>query len=207
MDENDKRLAESKAELKILIDSSAFLSLRDIATATGTHPLNLLIAYPNIDYFFASAMLNELARGKEGFSQEIMGMYWKSLQDEMVGAEGLKDARHLYSTKGGSTRTVTLTKISGVDSGQILLCQNHKDLVLLTNDHKMQKNAAALLDRRLMDVLNLLELMSETPNKKLRGEWLRLRKWYETNSGYNRPKTVRFIEDRQPGELPPHLRL
>lgn len=206
MDHNDKILAENKAELILLIDSSAYLSMQDIALNTGIHLLSLLVNYPKVDYYFANAVANELIRGKEGLNANTLNMLKKTLHDEAIGDFNEKDGRTLYRAKDGSIRVASLTSISGVDSSQILLCQNHQQLVLLTNDHKMLKNGAAVLDNRLMDVLNLLELMSETPNPTIRKQWLKTREYYENHSGYKRPKTVRCIPDRLTGEKPPHLR-
>lgn len=207
MEQNDKILAASPAELILLIDSSAFIGMRNIAAAKGAHPINLLNRYPKIDYFFSNSVANEFARGKEGFSPDTFNMIKKSLQDEAVSLDDkAKDNRHLYEAKDGKVKVAELTKISAVDYGQILLCQNHKQLVLLTNDHNMLKNAAALLDRRVMDVQNLLELMSETPDPELQRIWQEMLSWHKSESGYRRPKTVRTIPDRKPGELPKHFR-
>jgi hypothetical protein len=199
MEENDKKLAASKAYLKMLVDSSAFLSLQDIGAGTGIHPLNIIEENPNLDYFFTSAVANELIKSREGLNPNTLNILKKSLRDEMTSGEsGHKEARTLYKAKDGSIKVATLTAVSGVDQGQILLCQNHRDIVLLTNDHRMLKNAAAVLDNRLMDVLNLLELMSDVPDKTYQHIWTKMRKYYEVNSDYKRPKTVRCIEDRRP---------
>lgn len=205
MEINDKTIAENPAELKLLVDSSAYLCMQELAKAIGIHVLDLIDDhYPNVDYFFSQGMINELIKGREGFN--ALGLFNKSLQDEGVSIDDeFKDNRFLYNSKDGSVRSAKLTTVSHVDSGQILLCQNHPELVLLTNDHRMLKNAAALLDRRLMDFLNLLELMCDTPDVKIRLAWQTVKAHYE-KTGYKRPETVRNIPDRQPGELPAHLR-
>lgn len=206
MERNDAKLEASNAYLKLLIDSSAFIAFQKIGAATGTHPMNLLELNPNIDYYFSNAVVNEFVRGSQGLSPDTVNMLERSLEDEMaVIGDGLKDNRHLYIDKNGKTRWTTLNTISSVDSGQILLCQNHDDLVLLTNDHNMLKNATALLDRRLMDVETLLRMMSDVRDRNFQPEWKRLRAWYDQNYGYKAPKTVRMIPDRRPGKVPPHL--
>lgn len=207
MDENDRRLAKSNADLKLLIDSSAYLDLYRIGIGTGLHPLNLLAPYDKIDYFFAEAMARELMQGKEGINPNTVNMLKRSLVDEhAVLNHADKENRFLYDSKEGGVRVATLNTMSNVDYGQILLCQNHKELVLLTDDHRMQKSAAALLDRRLMDVENFLELMAQTPEERIRLPWIAMQKWFKSESGYKKPRTLRFIADREPGELPKHFR-
>jgi hypothetical protein len=204
MDTNDQVMANNQAELLLLIDSSAYLCMQEIAAAIGTHPLDLLGFYPNIDFYFSSGMINELIKGREGLN--ALPLFQKSLQDEGAAVDDtIKDNRVLYNAKDGSVKFAVLNMTSYVDSGQILLCQNHPQLVLLTNDHNMIKNAAAVLDRRLMDILNLLELMIETPDKKIRDKWVEIKSYFDT-TGYKRPKYVRSIPDRQLGELPKHFR-
>ena len=205
MEYNDRIISDNSAHLKLLIDSSAFISFKNIEAEAGTNPLQLIDKNPNIDYFFAVAMINELIKGREGFNFETQSMFKKALHDETSSTDD-KESRHLYTDKDGNIKFANLTKISVVDYGQILLCQNHTNLVLLTDDHRMQKNSGALLDRRLMDTLNLLELMAEVPDKKFQQKWQCLLEWFRDSSGYKRPKTVRFIEDRKPGELPAHLK-
>lgn len=208
MDNNDRILANSNADLKLLIDSSAFLTLRDIAKATSVHPLNLLASYPNVDYFFSEAVVNELMTGKEGITQDTLNMMALRLEDEShyFNDEEAKDNRFLYNSTDGTIKVVKLNNISHVDSGQILLCQNHHGLVLLTNDHKMFKSGAPLLDNHLMDVLNLLELMVETPEEKYRIQWVAMKKWYDENYGFKRPENVPHISDKLPRERPAHLK-
>jgi len=192
MEENDRRIIELGEGLNLLIDSSAYHEMNKIADAIGQHPLILLEAYPKIHNFFSQAMINENIRGNLGFNGETQWMFTQSLQDE--GSFIGKEAVFLYNHEDGSTQTIKMNNISGVDYGQILLAQNHKNLVLMTNDHRMLKSAGALIGGRIMDVPNFLELMKNTEDTNLQKKWQKMADWYKAFGGYTPPKTVHYIE-------------
>lgn len=192
MEENDKRILARKGILNLLVDSSVYHEMQKIEDNTGYHPLDILENYPKIQIFFTQAMINENVAGKMGFSGEVAWMFDRSLNDE--GAFSGSQAQFLYNHQDGSIKSVVMNNISSVDYGQILVTQNHKDLVLLTNDHKMLKSAGALLSNRLMDLPNLLELMVNTENDSLRKEWKIVSEWYSAHGGYQPPKTIHYID-------------
>jgi hypothetical protein len=207
MEENDRRIQEAGGTLNLLIDSSVYHEMTKLETETGIHPIDLLGHYPNVKFFFSQAMINENVRGQMGFTQEAAWMFKHSLQDE--GAFSGKESRFLYNDVNGDTKVVTLNNISAEDYSQILLAQNHENLVLVTNDHKMLKSAGALLSNRLMDLQNMLDFFAtETPDQKIQNQWIKLRDHYKANSGYQPPKTINYIADiaRKPhpitGEIP-----
>ncbi len=192
MEENDSKIVDTGGVLNLLIDSSAYQELNKIADVMGQHPLILIEAYPKIQIFFTSAMINENIRGGVGFNGETQWMFKHSLQDE--GSFSGKEAVFLYNHEDGSIQTVKMNNISGVDYGQILLAQNHKNIVLLTNDHGMLKSAGALMGGRIMDVPNLLELMKNMEYTVLQKQWQKIADWYESYGGYTPPKTVNYID-------------
>lgn len=202
MDENDKRLAESKAQLKFLIDSSVYHEVTKLYEETGIDILQLLDDMSGVEYYYTMAMINEVARGRDGFNtQVVFRMSKHSLADEVAFIdEVIKEARFPYNHTDGTIKFMVLNSISTVDYGQITVAQNHKELVLLTNDHKMLKTGIALLRNgkrsRVMDLLNLLEMTSEqVPEPELRAKWQTLKDHYEKHSGFKRPKTARYIKD------------
>ena len=193
---NDLRLNKSRAQLKVLLDGNIYILFQEMSVATEIHCLELLDQIKSVDYYFTSSVCNELMQGREGINPNTTRMLLHhSLRDEGTGGE--KENRFLYTDKAGNTRFATLNTVSGVDYGQILICQNHKDLVLVTNDHSMLKSAAALLDQRLMDLEHFFKIIAEHPmDEKTRREWFKIAAYYSDNSGYKRPKTVRQILDR-----------
>lgn len=203
MEQNDKIIENNGKRLNLLVDTSAFLTFREIEVRAGVNPLSLLRHYHDIAVFFSSSAAVELMQG-EGLSSDVVVMLKNSLNDEQSSISNEKENRFLYNSKDGRIKMIELNKMSKADYGQILLCQNHKRLVLLTNDKKMLKSAASLLDKRIMDVLNLLELMVNTPDEKLRIQWEALKRWYDSNYEYKRPETIVEISDRIKEEKPPY---
>jgi hypothetical protein len=203
MKDNDKTLDDDPAQLKVLLDTNIYLWIQDIATATNIHALDLLDRMPNVSYYFAHCVIQETIQGRQRFIGNVSEMFKHSLKDEMsVNFDAETDARMLYNAKDGSTKVAILTKISNVDQAQILLCQNHRsrNLVLITNDHRMIKNAAAVLDRHLMDFEYFLQFIDDaTPPGPIKTEWGKIRDYYKRNGGHTRPMTVRQIDDRKAG--------
>lgn len=207
MEENDKRITEAGGEFNLLIDSSVYHEFSKIEAEAGTNPLDLLAKYPKVKFFFTQSMINENVRGRMGFTEESAWMFEHSLQDE--GMFMGKESRFLYNDVNGDIRTMTMNNISAEDYSQILVAQNHENLILLTNDHRMLKSAGALLSNRLMDLPNMLDFFSiETPNLVIRKQWAEIRTHYIASSSYKPPKTINYISDiqRKPhpitGEIP-----
>lgn len=207
MEENDRRIREGGGQFNLLIDSSVYHEFTKLENEIGINPLDLFGKYPHVKFFFTHSMINENIKGRMGFTHEAVWMFKHSLQDEGAFIDE-KESRFLYNDKDGNIRTVVMNNISVIDYSQILLTQNHQDLILLTNDHRMLKSAGALLNGRLMDLPNLLDFFTQTPDPLIRAEWVKVRSHYLSVSGYKTPETVHYIEDldRRPhpltGEIP-----
>lgn len=208
MEENDKRIKKEGGKLNLLIDSSAYHDMSDIEARTGYHPLDLIAEYPHVKFFFTQSMINENIRGRMGFSSETAWMLKHSLQDE--GSFSGKESQFLYNDKDGNIRTIKMNNISSEDYNQILVTQNHQDLVLLTNDHRMLKSGGALLSNRIADLPNIIEFFATHTfdNPDLKAKWEDVKRDYDTNGHYTPPKTIGYIADldRKPnpltGEIP-----
>jgi hypothetical protein len=109
----------------------------------------------------------------------------------------------LYNATDGQIKSYTHNKISQADQNQILLCQNHLKLVLLTNDHKLLRSAAPVLPNRIMDLKNFFELLVNTENPHLRKVWQELLDHYIKTSNYKRPSTFRALTDMLPNGREP----
>lgn len=207
MEENDRRIEEAGGLFNLLIDSSVYHEFTKLESEIGINPLDLLMKYPKVRFFFTQSMISENVSGRMGLTSEALWMLDHSLQDEGMFLEE-KESRFLYNDNDGNIRTVTMNSISAVDYSQILMTQNHQNLTLLTNDHKMLRSAGALLNGRMMDLQNMLDMFMETEDPAIRAEWDKVRKHYMATSGYKRPKSVHYIEDleRKPhpvtGEIP-----
>lgn len=202
MEENDRRIEAAGGQLNLLIDSSVYHEFTKLEEEIGINPLDLLMKYPQVGFFFTQSMINENVKGRMGFTGEAAWMFEHSLQDEGSFSER-RESRFLYNDKNGNIRVVTMNNISTQDYSQILVTQNHQDLILVTNDHKMLRSAGALLSGRLMDLPNMLDFFAETPDPAIHAEWEKAREHYLSTSGYKRPETVHYIEDidRKPHPL------
>jgi len=66
-----------------------------------------------------------------------------------------KENRFLIKDNG-QTKYIVLNKISPTDYAQILLCQNHPELVLVVNDRKMLRSGSQIIPERIIGIPALL---------------------------------------------------
>jgi predicted nucleic acid-binding protein len=198
MEYNDTVLANSQGELILLIDSSASEEIRKLANETKYHALNFIVhRYPKIDFYFSQEVFQEL--NARELSSNVLNMAKRALQAEGVSLDpSIKVDMGLYNSTDGKITSYKHNKISQADHNQILLCQNHLELTLLTNDHKLLRSAAPVLPNRIMDLQNLFELLINTENPHLRKLWQELFDHYMQTSNYKRPKTFRALTDMLP---------
>ena len=83
------------------------------------------------------------------------------ITEHIINSEGSflpdwKENRFLIK-ENGEIRYIVLNKISTVDYSQVLLCQNHPELTLVSNDHKLLKSAKVVLIDRVIGPPSLIE--------------------------------------------------
>ena len=203
MEHNDTLLAQSRGELILLIDSSVYEEIQRIANETGAHALNFIFyRYPKIDFFFSADVFREL--NARGISPNALNIASRALRAEGVSTDpSSKVDQGLYNSTDGQTKSYKHNKISQADHSQIVLCQNHLELVLLTNDHKLLRSAATVLPRRVMDLQSFLEMLINTENPYLKKVWQELLDHYMKTSKYKRPKFFRSLPDMLPNGREP----
>jgi len=187
----------------LLIDSSAYEEICRLAYETGYHALNFIIRrYPKMDFYFSQDVFQEL--NARELSPNIINMAQRALKAEgaFIDPKG-KVNLGLYNSKDGTIRSYKHNKISHNDQNQILLCQNHLELTLLTTDHKLLRSAAPVLKNRIMDLQNLFELLVNTENPHLSKMWQELFDHYMKTSNYNRPQNVITLNDMLPNGREP----
>ncbi len=203
---NTEILSASNARIKILLDTNAYIELEKVADNTGVDTLYELSKwYGDVEYFVSQSVFRELCKIKDN-GLEIPNIHYDNirriLEDDIVG-DNIKHNEFLYKDKKGNIKSIKMNNISLTDYGCILLCQNNEDLILLTNDHKMQKSANALINGRLMDIPTLFRYLAtdqalnnveddpfNSTRKDLKDKWEKAKKWYEKNGGYSPPKKV-----------------
>lgn len=203
MEHNDTVLAASRGDLILLIDSSAYEEIQRLANETGYHALNFIIhRYPKIDFFFSADVFQEL--NARGLSINAPNIASRALWSEAVSIDPKSKVNlGLYNSKDGQIKSYKHNNISQADQNQILLCQNHLQLVLLTCDHKLLRSAAPVLPKRIMDLQNLFELLVNTENPYLRKMWQELSDHYMQTANYKRPNNFRAITDMLPNGREP----
>jgi hypothetical protein len=203
MEHNDAILAASRGELILLIDASAYGEIQRVANETGYHALNFIVhRYSKIDFFFSEDVFREL--NARGISPNAPNMANRVLQAEGVSIDPTSKVNvGMYNSTDGQIKSYTHNKISQADQNQILLCQNHLELVLLTTDHKLLRSAAPVLPNRIMDLQNFFELLVNTENPHLRKMWQELLDHYLETSKYKRPSTFRALTDMLPNGREP----
>lgn len=203
MEHNDAVLAASRGDLILLIDSSAYEEIQRLANETGYHALNFIVhRYPKIDFFFSADVFQEL--NARGLSPNAPNIASRALQAEGVSIDPTAKVNlGLYNSTDGQIKSYKHNNISQADHNQIMLCQNHLQLVLLTNDHKLLRSAAPVLPNRIMDLQNLFELLINTENPHLSKMWQELHDHYMQTSNYKRPNNFRAITDMLPNGREP----
>ena len=90
----------------------------------------------------------------------------------------LKENRFLIE-ENGQIKYIVLNKVSAQDWGQVLLCQNHPELILVSNDRKLLKSAGIILKERVIGINALIDRMIQLEPeiqeyRKLKEEALKL---------------------------------
>lgn len=205
MEDNDATLAASQADLVLLIDSSAYEEIRRLASETGYHALNFIVRrYSKIDFYFSQDVFQELNAREP--SPNITNMAQRALKAEgsSIDPKGKVNVG-LYNSTDGTIRSYKHNKISHNDQNQILLCQNHLELTLLTTDHKLLRSAAPVLKNRVMDLQNFFELLVNTENPHLSKMWQELFDHYMKTSNFKRPKNGIALTDMLPNGREPGI--
>ena len=150
-DLNVSKLSKFKGKTIFLFDSSTFCRYEELFLYSGINFFEVLGKLDRIIFLLTNEVIVELMNGPRK-------LHPKFLLDHIINVEGsmdhsLKENRFLYEKKG-KLHYMVLNKVSAVDWNQVLLCQNHSDLVLVTNDRKLLKSSfgAASLIYKLLEM-------------------------------------------------------
>lgn len=170
IDINRNIIAEKGKKYNFLLDTSTIIYLEIIWKKCGANMLMTLEKLPDINFFVTSQVLVELMSGKKGYSTGILGDYdGHILNSEGSFVPNWKENRFLIE-QDCEVRYIVLNKISDTDYSQILMCQNHLELTLVTNDRKMLKSGVqVILGRRIFGIPAFLEKLIDLypKNKRL----------------------------------------
>jgi len=157
-DLNVSKLSKFKGKTIFLFDSSTFCRYEELFLYSGINFFEVLGKLDRIIFLLTNEVIVELMNGPRK-------LHPKFLLDHIINVEGsmdhsLKENRFLYEKKG-KLHYMVLNKVSAVDWNQVLLCQNHSDLVLVTNDRKLLKSSKVILGDRSFGAASLIYKLLE----------------------------------------------
>ncbi len=166
-DQNTNLLAKKGREYNFLLDSSTIIYFEKMHGQCGVSIFTAFQELPDVEFFVCNDVLSELISGTKGFNPIQLRIFvGHIINAESSMMHGWKENRFLVQ-ENGETKYVVLNKISSADYAQILLCQNHPELVLVANDRKMLKSAIQVLGNRAIGIPALLnQLLQHYPSNK-----------------------------------------
>lgn len=148
MEDNNKILQEQGKKYNFLLDTSAILYFQVMYQHCGASIFTAINECPEVNFFVLNDVLSELMQGQKGINPTQLNIFLNHiLNSESAMDRNRKENRFLVE-EDGEIKYIVLSSISATDYAQILVCQNHPQLVLVANDKKMLKSAAQVLEGR-----------------------------------------------------------
>ncbi len=154
------------SEFIFLIDSCTYSDIQLFVRHTGIDLLREIESLDSFDFLISNNALMEVMNGPDNVDIDF-------LLNHIINAEGAgsgKDNRFIVDSNG-TPSVVELRMVSQSDMNMILLCQNHPELRLVTNDIGLLRNGQQLLGpNRVFGLPVLIEhlLKSEPDRQSLR---------------------------------------
>ena len=171
IDANSKILANRGKKYNFLFDTSTILYFEQMWKQCGASIFVVINEIPDVNFFVCNEVLSEFISGNHGFNPTQLNIFF----DHILNAESsmnrdYKENRFLIN-EGGEVKYIVLNKVSTTDYAQILLCQNHPELVLVANDRKLIKSGAQTVPGRVIGIPalfdRLLSLYSDNERLKV----------------------------------------
>jgi len=158
MDENNQIISIKSKKYNYLFDTSTILYFQTLYEHSGASIFEALKECNDVNFFVITDVLSELLQGNKGLTPLHLKIFFDHiLNSECSMDPNWKENRFLVM-ENNEVKYIVLNKISPIDYAQVLICQNHKELILVTNDKKMLKSAAQVIkDRRVLGIPALLD--------------------------------------------------
>jgi len=148
MEQNNQTLLTHGKKYNFLFDTSTILYFQKMYEYCGISIFTAIKECTEVDFFILNDVLLELMQGKKGINPTHLSLFLNHvLISESSMDRNRKENRFLIE-EDGELKYVVLSSISATDYSQVLICQNHTQLVLVANDKKMLKSAAQVLKGR-----------------------------------------------------------
>lgn len=150
-----------------LLDGNVFDIFLKIDGIAGFSILDLIKELPEFHFLVTVEVLAELMNAKF-WTPNIQYFFEHIINVEGSFNKKEKESRFIIE-EDGKLKYIELNKISAQDCNQILLCQNHPELILVSNDKKLIKSARFLIKDRAVTPFGLINVMlkQKPDNKKL----------------------------------------
>lgn len=153
---NETKIAILSDRKLFLIDSSAFIRIEDLWKITELNLLFLMEQSQKVHFFLSNEVCVELMKGPRDLDCGFLINHIINVDGS--GPNDSKENKFLIK-ENGKTKYIVLNKISWQDYNQVLLCQNHPKLTLVSNDRKLLKSASAVIDKRIIGINALMDEM------------------------------------------------
>ena len=171
MDHNKQILLTQGKKYNFLFDTSTILYFQVIHQHCGASIFTAINECPEVNFFVLNDVLSELMQGKKGINPTQLSVFMNHiLNSESAMDRNRKENRFLIE-EDGEIKYIVLSSISATDYAQVLVCQNHAQLILVANDKKMLKSAAQVLEgRRTLGISAFLDrlLLLYPENERLK---------------------------------------
>lgn len=148
MDQNNQTLLTQGKKYNFLFDTSTILYFQVLHEHCGASIFTAIKECAEVNFFVLNDVLSELMQGKKGINPTQLNLFMNHiLNSESAMDRNRKENRFLIE-EDGQIKYIVLSSISATDYAQVLVCQNHTQLVLVANDKKMLKSAAQVLEGR-----------------------------------------------------------
>lgn len=150
---NRDRIEKYAGKTIYLFDTGVFARSEEIQKFCGINFVDVFKKLPNEHFFISNEVLCEISNSRN--------LNYDYFLNHLLNAEGSmdpnwKENRFLFE-ENGEIKIVVLNKVSRTDYMQVLLCQNHEELILVSNDRKLLKSAVQVIPGQVLGVPVLVE--------------------------------------------------
>jgi hypothetical protein len=158
MDENNKILATKGKKYNFLFDTSTIIYFQVMYEHCGASIFVAFKECSDVNFFVLNDVLSELMQGLRGVNPTQLNIFFDHILNSESSMDHNRKENRFLIEKDGEIKYVVLNNISATDYAQVLICQNHRELILVANDKKMLKSAAQIIkERRVIGIPALLD--------------------------------------------------
>ena len=168
MEQNNSILSKNGKKYNYLFDTSAILYFQTLYEHGGASIFKAIEECPNVEFYVINDVLSELMQGPKGINPTQTAPFLNHLLIAESAMDHNRKENRFIIKEGGELKFIVLNSISATDYAQVLVCQNHEELTLVSNDIKLLKSASQVLTgRRTTGIPALLDkLLFLYPNNK-----------------------------------------